>query len=64
MDIGKLLTGLYHERDRIDAAIVAIERLALNSKGESPDLSKRRGRPPGSKNKAKLDEILTYKREG
>jgi hypothetical protein len=60
MDIEKLLGELRYERERLNAAIMAIERLVLSSKKDRPDLSKRRGRPPGSKNKTKRDEILAH----
>jgi hypothetical protein len=50
MDIGKLLAALRDERERINAAITAIERLLqVQTSSESP--TKRRGRPPGSKNR-------------
>jgi hypothetical protein len=52
MDIEKLLTDLRHERERIHAAITAIERLTKAQAGSGSPL-KRRGRPLGSKNKPK-----------
>jgi hypothetical protein len=61
MDILKMLSDLRQERDQIDEAIVALERLAQGHgkrRGRPPagisapeDVPKRRGRPPGSKNK-------------
>jgi hypothetical protein len=61
MDILKMLCDLRDEREQIDEAIIALERLAAGSKkrrGRPPawmtsvkDEPKRRGRPPGSKNK-------------
>jgi hypothetical protein len=52
MDIQKLLTTLRHEHERLNAAIIAIERLT-QAKADSGLLTKKRGRPPGSKNKPK-----------
>lgn len=46
MDVVKMLAALREDLARIDAAIIAVERLAAGSR-------KRRGRPPGSKNKPK-----------
>jgi hypothetical protein len=46
MNIRKLLDALRDERERLNIAIMAMERLAQAS-GSS---IKRRGRPPGSKN--------------
>jgi hypothetical protein len=52
MDVEKYLIALRHERARIHAAITAIERLTkVPTDSESP--IRRRGRPPGSKNKPK-----------
>jgi len=48
MDITKLLSELYAERDALDAAIHAMEALALGG-------GKRRGRPPAWM--AKMKEI-------
>jgi len=50
MDIEKLLTALHYELERINAAIIALERLS-EAKDSSGSTIKRRGRPPGSKNK-------------
>ena len=46
MDVLKMLADLRREREQIEEAILTLERL---SQGKS----KRRGRPPGSKNKVK-----------
>ena len=60
MDVSKILADLKAEREQIEEAIVSLERLA-RGRGRGPgrppnwmaDASapKRRGRPPGSKNK-------------
>ena len=60
MDVSKILAELKAEREQIEAAIVSLERLALGRgrrRGRPPSwmsdvTTKRRGRPPGSKNKA------------
>jgi hypothetical protein len=59
MDVSKILAELKEERQQIEEAIVSLERLARGrgrKRGRPPawmaDLTvKRRGRPPGSKNK-------------
>jgi len=59
MDINNILAQLRDERDLIDEAIVSLTRLAVargRKRGRppawmSPITTKRRGRPPGSKNK-------------
>ncbi len=59
MDVSKILTELKEERQQIEEAIISLERLARGRgrrRGRPPswmsDLGvKRRGRPPGSKNK-------------
>jgi hypothetical protein len=61
MHVSKMLLDLRQERDRIDEAIIVLERLAQGRgkrRGRPPgwlktlrDAPKRRGRPPGSKNK-------------
>ena len=59
MDVTKMLAELREERERLDEAILALERLAQGRgrrRGRPPAwLSKitKRGRPPGSKNKSK-----------
>jgi hypothetical protein len=65
MDVSKILTELREERRQIEEAIVSLERLAQGrgrrrgrppawmsqtQQGPAP-VAKRRGRPPGSKNK-------------
>ena len=64
MDISKILEELRQERAQLEEAILSIERLALgrgNRRGRPPlwmamakspeTTTKRRGRPPGSRNK-------------
>jgi hypothetical protein len=64
MDILKMLAELRGEREQIEEAIIALERLARGQgkrrgrppawmAGVKPDAPKRRGRPLGSKNKPK-----------
>ena len=59
MDVSKILTELKSEREQIEEAIMSLERLA-RGRGRGPGrppnwmteiTTKRRGRPPGSKNK-------------
>ena len=64
MDVSKILAELKAEREQIEEAILSLERLARGrgkkrgrpptwmgaSTAEAP-VAKRRGRPPGSKNK-------------
>jgi hypothetical protein len=52
MDIIKLLTAIRNERERLNAAIMAIERLTKVKEGSEMSIRKR-GRPPGTKNKPK-----------
>jgi hypothetical protein len=59
MDVSKILTELRQEREQIEEAIMSLERLARGRgrrRGRPPawmtDMDKKRGRPPGSKNKA------------
>ena len=61
MDVNKMLADLRQEREQIEEAIVTLERLAMGRgrrRGRPPawlsrvEAPKRRGRPPGSKNKA------------
>jgi hypothetical protein len=59
MDVIKMLADLRQERDQLEEAIMTLERLARGRgrrRGRPPawmtELN-RRGRPPGSKNKAK-----------
>jgi hypothetical protein len=58
MDVSKILTELRQEREQIEEAIMSLERLARGRgrrRGRPPawmaELDKKRGRPPGSKNK-------------
>ena len=59
MDINKMLSELRLEREHIEEAIMTLERLARGRgrrRGRPPawmTTLKRRGRPPGSKNKPK-----------
>ena len=64
MDIGNMLASLRQERDQITEAIMSLERMAIGhreERGRPPAWmvaarqtpTKRRGRPPGSKNVAK-----------
>ena len=60
MDVAKILAELKAERVQIEEAIISLERLArgrVRGPGRPPNwmadtMPKRRGRPPGSKNKA------------
>jgi len=62
MDLLKMLADLRQERAQIEEAITALERLA-SGRGKRPgrppawmtgaSVPKRKGRPPGSKNKPK-----------
>jgi len=61
MDVNKMLADLRQEREQIEEAILSLERLARGRgrrRGRPPawlsqlEQPKRRGRPPGSKNKA------------
>ena len=59
MDVSRILAELKAEREQIEEAIVSLERLARGRSrgpGRPPNwmaelTPKRRGRPPGSKNK-------------
>jgi hypothetical protein len=60
MDVSKILAELQEERAQIEDAILSLEKLARgrgSRRGRPPawlaeaDMPKRRGRPPGSKNK-------------
>jgi hypothetical protein len=62
MDVTKILGELRQERDQIAEAILSLERLAQGQgrkRGRPPawmaaiSTKRRRGRPPGSKNKPK-----------
>ncbi len=59
MDVTKILAELRQEREQIEEAILSLERLALGRgrrRGRPPAwmqaMTRKRGRPPGSKNKA------------
>lgn len=58
MDVAKILADLRQEREQLEEAILSLERLARGRgrrRGRPPAWMaevKRRGRPPGSKNKA------------
>jgi len=60
MDVLKMLADLRREREQIEEAILTLERLAQGRgrrRGRPPTWMaevKRRGRPPGSKNKPKV----------
>jgi hypothetical protein len=57
MDVTKILSDLRQERDQLEEAILSLERLARGRgkrRGRPPawmTVAKKRGRPPGSKNK-------------
>jgi len=62
MDVSKILAELKAEREQIEEAILSLERLARGRgrrrgrppawlAGATQEAPKRRGRPPGSKNK-------------
>jgi hypothetical protein len=61
MDVVKMLSDLRQEREQIEEAIVTLERLARGRgrrRGRPPAWLaainvKKRGRPPGSKNRSK-----------
>ena len=59
MDVLKMLADLRQERDQLEEAILTLERLARGRgrrRGRPPAWMselKRKGRPPGSKNKSK-----------
>ena len=59
MDVLKMLSDLRQEREQIEEAIVTLERLARGRgrrRGRPPAWMaaiKKRGRPPGSKNKSR-----------
>ena len=64
MDVAKMLAELRQEREQIEEAILSLERLARGRgkrRGRPPawmqDVVKKRGRPPGSKNRPKPAEL-------
>ncbi len=64
MDVTKILTELKQEREHLEEAIQSLERLARGrgkKRGRPPAwlaVEKRRGRPPGSKNKSSQTKAL------
>jgi hypothetical protein len=66
MDVTKVLAELRQEREQIDEAILSLERLVAGRgrrRGRPPAWIsrlpvKRRGRPPGSKNKKKIPAVF------
>ena len=64
MDVNKILGELRHEREQIEDAIISLERLARGRgkrRGRPPSWMKdaqerKRGRPLGSKSRAKAEE--------
>ncbi len=70
MDVTKILGELREERAQIEEAIISLERLARGRgrrRGRPPAwmaeiaTTKRRGRPPGSKNKQVAENSLVTK---
>ena len=67
MDVTKILAELRGEREQIEEAILSLERLARGrsrGRGRPPSWMsemtvKRRGRPPGSKNKVAADNAVS-----
>ena len=65
MDVTKILAELKAEREQIEEAILSLERLAQGrgrKRGRPPSWMsemtvKRRGRPPGSKNKVAASNV-------
>jgi hypothetical protein len=60
MDINKMLAELRSEREAVEQAIIVLQRIAAGRgkrRGRPPawmsQVTKKRGRPPGSKNKPK-----------
>lgn len=67
MDVGKILRDLRQKRDELEQAIESLERLARtrgDRRGRPPawlgEIKKRRGRPPGSKNKPRAEVGATH----
>lgn len=64
MDVSKILNELKQEREQLEEAIQSLERLARGRgrrRGRPPawmTLEKRRGRPPGSKNKTSQSKSM------
>ncbi len=65
MDVTKILTELKQEREHLEEAIQSLERLARGRgkrRGRPPAwlaVEKKRGRPPGSKNKVAATRTMT-----
>ncbi len=67
MDVTKILSELRQERDQLEGAIMSLERLARGrgrKRGRPPAwmtqiTPKRRGRPPGRKNKSSKSPATT-----
>jgi hypothetical protein len=68
MDVSKILAELNAEREQIEEAILSLERLASgrNRRGrpttlmpEAAPMPRRRGRPPGSKNKVRTAQTAS-----
>ena len=66
MDVTKILAELKSEREQIEKAILSLEQLAhgrVRKRGRPPNwmselaVPKRRGRPPGSKNKVHAADL-------
>ena len=64
IDVAKILEELKQEKEQLEQAIITLERLAVGRgprRGRPPawvgegTLPKRRGRPPGSKNKVSAE---------
>jgi hypothetical protein len=57
MDVSKILADMRQEKEQLEEAILSLERLAMGRgrrRGRPPSwmtVTKKRGRPPGSKNK-------------
>ncbi len=66
MDVSKILEELRQEREQLEEAILSLERLARGRgrrRGRPPAWmveAKKRGRPPGSKNKAPAAKPLAH----
>jgi hypothetical protein len=65
MDVSKILAELRQEREQMEEAILSLERLARGRgkrRGRPPAWmveTKKRGRPPGSKNKVIQARVAT-----
>jgi hypothetical protein len=60
MDLRSIINSLRRESDSLGEVILAMERLLESRRTPAPPDSsaKRRGRPPGSKNRSELAEVL------